>query len=213
MKSTSRLSAVAALAVSLAAASVGAQPALDEPNAVASPETDRRDGSSVSAVMGVFAPTGTVGIEYAQVFHRHLEVGLGAGLGYVIIAAHQAGNEDPTYSVAPQFSLMPRARMRRGPLKLTAGAGVSLDTGMQESTSPFSGSTFVDRYVALWANAEVGAQLVSKAGWFAGAFLGYAVVAAASEGDKKPGSDPDHMPDDPTGDNVPYLGVRFGRTL
>lgn len=41
----------------------------------------------------------------------------------------------------------------------------------------------------------------------------YAVVAAASEGDKKPGSDPDHMPDDPTGDNVPYLGVRFGRTL
>lgn len=165
---------------------------------------DRRDRSAVSATAGVFAPTGTLGLEYAHVMHENLELAAGAGIGYLVPAI--AGDD---YSVAPQVALMPRVRVRFGAVRLFAGAGVS--AGLEQTGySPFSGDEGVDRFYGLSLNAEGGVQVISRGGWFGRAALGYGhVVAHTAPKSTEPGREP-RM--DVT-DGLPYIGLAFGRTL
>jgi hypothetical protein len=165
----------------------------------------------VSAVVGVLAPTGSIGVEYAHAFSPYFELGAGAGLGYVVVAA--LGDSDPAYSVAPQLAVMPRLRARRGPVRVTAGAGLSLDLGLQDGGSPFEGSMVVDRWVALLANAEVGVQIVSRSGWVGGLAVGASVVVAASAAETRPAPRDGYMPENPVGWRQPFIGLRLGRSL
>src|ERR1041385_5730671 len=73
-------------------------------------QIDRRDHSRVGATVGLFTPTGDLGVEYTQVLHPNVEIGVGAGVGLV--------------RVGPQVSVMPRLRTNLGPFSLTGGAGL-----------------------------------------------------------------------------------------
>jgi hypothetical protein len=167
-------------------------------------ELDRRDGSSVTATVGVFAPTGNLGVEYAHALDENFEVSAGAGLGYLVPVA--LGSDE--WQVAPQAAIMPRARVRFGALRLAAGAGLSV--GLYEDDPDFGeASDGIDRMTALWANAEGSAQLISRSGWFGRATLGFGYIIAHSKLENTMGREamvPDFL-------GAPYLGLGFGRTL
>ncbi len=160
----------------------------------------------MSVNVGLLTPTGTLGAEYTQVFHPHVEVGVGAGLGYLAAAAI-----DRDYRVRPEVSLMPRFRARYRMLRLAVGAGMSAGS-FQDSPSMFDDSGWHDEAsLALWANGEGVAQLISRSGWFGAARVGgsYLVTHTAM----RTRGDATHMPSDPQGLVLPYLGFSFGRTL
>jgi hypothetical protein len=157
--------------------------------ALADPQvTDRRDNSRVGATLGLFTPTGELGLEYTQVFHPNFELGLGAGVGLV--------------RVGPQASVMPRLRLRRGPFTLTGGAGLSV--GRFNNVSAFSDEN-APRVLSLFANGEVGLQITSTRGPFVRGFLGAGKIVAheqvtdAYQAELK--------------DVIPYGGVTFGWTF
>lgn len=172
---------------------------------------DRRDRSAVSVNVGLFTPTGGLGVEYAHAFHQNAELGVGAGLGYLVVAAldHSDGRV-PAYRVRPEVSIMPRLRTRVGMVRFAVGAGVSAGS-FQDSPSPFSDDDWREyAALALWANGEASTQLIFRNGWFGAVRLGgsYLVTHTTvhSTGDA-------HMPEDPQGLAMPYLGLSAGRTL
>lgn len=191
---------ILATALLLTTSAAAAQP-VDE---AADGTVDRRDRSAVSATLGVFAPTGTVGIEYAHAAHENLELAAGAGLGYLVPAI-----VIDDYTVAPQVALMPRVRMRMGAVRLFAGAGLSGGMG-QIGDSPFSGEDGVDRFWALSANVEAGVQVISASGWFGRAALGYGHTIAHTT---PKSSEPTREPRMDVSEGMPYIGLAFGRTL
>lgn len=157
--------------------------------ALADPEsTDRLDHSRIGATVGLFTPTGELGLEYTQVFHPNFEVGLGAGVGLV--------------RVGPQASVMPRLRIRRGAVTLSGGAGLSV--GRFNNISAFADEN-APRILSLFANGEVGLQISSLRGPFVRGFLGagqvvaHEKVADAYRAELK--------------DVIPYGGVTFGWTF
>jgi hypothetical protein len=146
---------------------------------------DHRDDSRIGATLGLFTPTGELGLEYTQALHPNLELGLGAGVGLV--------------RVGGQASVMPRLRVRRGAFTLSGGAGLSL--GRFNNVSAFADEN-APRVLSLFANGEVGLQITSKSGPFVRGFLGagkivaHEQVAAEYQAELK--------------DVIPYGGVTFG---
>lgn len=167
---------------------------------------DRRDHSAVSMNVGLFTPTGSLGAEYTQVLHPNVELGVGAGLGYLAAAAL-----DGDYHVRPEVSVMPRVRVRYGALRLAVGAGLSAGS-YQDEPSPFDDGGWHDQAsLVMWANGEGVAQLISRTGWFGAARLGGSYLVAHST--MRTSGDATHMPTDAQGAAYPYLGLSFGRTL
>jgi hypothetical protein len=179
-----------------------AEPRTDTPTS--SHEVDRRDRSSLTAMVGINTPTGSVGFEYARAVHTNVEIAAGAGLGYVFLSA--LGDD---YRVAPQVAIMPRLRARRGPVRLSAGAGISAGED-QQGFSPFASSEGVDRRLAVWLNTEGAVQVISRVGWFARFTVGgtYMIDHGRTES-----SDPNRSPMTHDEGWLPYLGLGFGRTL
>jgi hypothetical protein len=157
--------------------------------AVADPQpTDRRDDSRVGATVGLFTPTGELGLEYTQCLHPNFEIGVGVGVGLV--------------RVGPQASVMPRLRVNRGPFTLTGGAGLSV--GRFNNISAFADES-APRIVSLFANGEVGLQITSTRGPFVRGFLGAGKIVAHQQ-----------VADayrDELKDVIPYGGVTFGWTF
>ncbi len=122
---------------------------------------DRRDNSRVGATVGLFTPIGIVGVEYVQAVSSILEVGVGAGVGFV--------------RVGPQVAVMPRLRTRRGPFTLSFGAGLS--TGRYDNVSPFAVDN-APHILSLYGNAEGSIQVASRRGPFARFTLGVGRVLA-----------------------------------
>jgi hypothetical protein len=152
----------------------------------------------------LFAPTGTVGVEYAHALHPNVELVVGAGVGYLILAA--AGDD---YRPTPHAAIMPRYRMRFGAVRLHVGAGFSVGEE-QEGYSPFSGYEGVDRFYGLMANVEGGVQVMSRSGWFGRATIGYSHLLAHTDATS---TDPGRAPRMNIELAVPYLGIGVGRTL
>ena len=157
--------------------------------ALADPQpTDRRDNSRIGATVGLFTPTGELGLEYTEVLHPNFELGLGAGVGLV--------------RVGPQASVMPRLRLRRGPFTLTGGAGLSV--GRFNNVSAFADEN-APHVLSLFANGEVGLEIASMRGPFVRGFLGAGKIVAheqvtdAYQAELK--------------DVLPYGGVTFGWTF
>ncbi len=153
---------------------------------------DRRDHSRIGATLGLFTPAGDAGIEYAQAVHTHAEISVGAGYGLFV-------------RVGPQFSLMPRFRIRSGAVTLSAGAGLS--AGRYNNISAFAREN-APEIMTLWGNAEAAIQITSKHGPFARAFLGAGAQLAHGAYDA---SDPEVKME--TDDVIPYGGVSVGWTL
>ena len=154
--------------------------------ASADPEpTDRRDDSRIGATVGLFTPTGELGLEYTQSVHPNLEVGFGAGLGLV--------------RVGPQASVMPRLRMRRGPITLSGGAGLSV--GRFNNVSAFADEN-APRVLSLFANGEVGLQISAKSGLFVRGFLGAGKIVAHEQVTDAYRAE--------LKDTIPYGGITFG---
>jgi hypothetical protein len=188
----------------LGASTAAAQP----PRKDAGPnDVDRRDRSAVSTTLGVFAPTGNLGLEYAHAVHRNLELSAGAGLGYLVVAVGDVFGDD--HRIAPQLAVMPRFRTRFGALRVTLGAGLSAGE-LQEGYSPFSGEKGVDVMMGLWVNAEGGVQLISRGGWFGRVSLGTSYLVAHSV---PVSTDAGRAPMEPSATVMPYLGAAVGRTL
>jgi len=141
--------------------------------------------SRIGATVGLFTPVGELGVEYTQVFHPNFEVGFGTGVGLV--------------RVGPQASVMPRLRMRRGPITLSAGAGLSV--GRFNNISAFADEN-APHVLSLFANGEVGLEISGKSGPFVRGFLGggkivaHEHVADAYQAELK--------------DGLPYGGITFG---
>ena len=156
--------------------------------ALADPQpTDRRDDSRIGATLGLFTPTGELGLEYTQVFHPNFELGLGAGVGLV--------------RVGPQASVMPRLRLRNGPFTLTGGAGLSV--GRFNNVSAFADEN-APRVLSLFANGEVGLQITSTRGPFVRGFLGSGKIVAHEQVADAYRAE--------LQDVIPYGGVTFGWT-
>jgi hypothetical protein len=147
--------------------------------------TDRRDDSRVGATLGLFTPVGELGVEYTQSVLPNFEIGFGTGLGLV--------------RVGPQASVMPRLRMRRGPVTLSGGAGLSV--GRFNNVSAFADEN-APRVLSLFANGEVGLQISSTRGPFVRGFLGAGKIVAHEQ-----------VTDayrDELKDVIPYGGITFG---
>ncbi len=170
---------VVSVSISLAAASI----AYADPQA-----TDRRDDSRVGATLGLFTPTGELGVEYTQSLHPNFEIGFGAGVGLV--------------RVGPQASVMPRLRMRRGPVTLSGGAGLSV--GRFNNVSAFADEN-APRVLSLFANGEVGLQISSTRGPFVRGFLGAGKIVAHEQVTDAYRAELKDM--------IPYGGVTFGWTF
>lgn len=147
--------------------------------------TDRRDDSRVGATVGLFTPTGELGVEYTQSLHPNFEIGLGTGVGLV--------------RVGPQASVMPRLRMRRGPITLSGGAGLSV--GRFNNVSAFSDEN-APRVLSLFANGELGLQISSTRGPFVRGFLGAGKIVAHEQVTDAYRAE--------LKDVIPYGGVTFG---
>jgi hypothetical protein len=173
-------------AIVLAASSLAAA----EPLQLSPP--DRRDHSRVSATIGAFTPAGDVAVEYSQAMHTNVEVAVGAGYGILV-------------RTGPQFSLMPRGRVRLGAVTFSLGAGLS--AGRYNNISPFERSD-APEIMTLWGNAEAAIQVTSKRGPFARAFAGAGAQLAHGQYDK---NDPDLRME--TDDVIPYLGLGVGWVL
>jgi len=155
-------------------------------HAYADPEPhDRRDDSRIGATVGLFTPTGELGVEYTQALHPNFELGVGVGYGIV--------------RTGPQLSLMPRARLRRGPATLSLGAGLSI--GEYNGESPFADP--VPNIQALFGNAEAGLQVTSKWGPFARVFAGAGKIVAHAAYESSEQADQGK-------DVIPYGGLTVG---
>jgi len=164
-----------------------------EPDSLSPP--DRRDHSRVGATIGLFTPNGELGVEYAQALHPNAEIAVAAGYGAVV-------------RVGPQFSIMPRFHVRRGPVSLSLGAGLS--AGKYNNISPFADEN-APEIPTLFGNAEAGLQYGMKRGPFARVFLG---VGKGLAHDLK--GVPDHQMDEvrmEIDDAIPYAGLTVGSTL
>ena len=135
-------------------------------SAYADPGNDR---SHVAATAGLATPTGEVGVEYTLVTPHHLEIGFGVGLATLL--------SPPSVQPDPQLAIMPRYREHAGPGVFTLGAGLS---GGRYTVlgSPFSDYAVLQQSYALWANAEVGYEVVSRAGVFARVYAGGGKIIA-----------------------------------
>ncbi|MEP6861076.1 MAG: hypothetical protein ABJE66_10670 [Deltaproteobacteria bacterium] len=150
--------------------------------------SDRRDDSRIGATVGLFTPTGELGVEYTRVFHPNFELGLGAGVGLV--------------RVGPQASVMPRLRVRRGPFTLSGGAGLSV--GRFNNISAFADEN-APRVLSLFANGEVGFAISSTRGPFVRGFLGAGKIVAHEQVTDAYRSE--------LKDVIPYGGITFGWTF
>src|SRR5262245_19440280 len=172
----SMLSLLSLAFVSLAASSV----------AHADPQPlDRRDDSRIGATVGLFTPTGELGVEYTQALHPNVELGVGAGVGIV--------------RVGPQLSVMPRLRKRLGPITLSLGTGLSV--GRYNNISPFADEN-ATHILSLFGNAEGGVQITSQQGPFARVFAGAGKIVAH-------GAYRENVPEERAelDDVIPYGGV------
>jgi hypothetical protein len=180
MKTTVMLvTALASLAVAAVAHAEAGSPA---------PLSDRRDHSHIGATLGLFTPTGELGVEYSQALHPNLELDVGAGVGLV--------------RVGPQFSVMPRARIRRGPVTLLAGAGLSV--GKFNNISAFAEDN-APQIKSLFGNVEGGLQVAIRQGVFARFSLGAGKILAHE--DYMPKND---MERNEVKDVIPYGGLTVG---
>jgi hypothetical protein len=164
-----------------------------EPLTTSSP--DRRDHSRVTATIGLFTPTGELGIEYAQAVHPNVEIAVGAGYGLVV-------------REGVQLSIMPRLRARKGAVTASLGAGVS--GGQYNNISPFADEN-APRIPTLFGNAEAGLQVGHTRGPFARVFLGVGkgLIHDTSRV-------PDYQRADvrmELDDMIPYGGLSVGSTL
>jgi hypothetical protein len=149
--------------------------------------------SRVSGSVGLFTPTGELGFEYTHMVLPTLEIGAGAGVGYL----------------GPQASIMPRLRTGQGPTELTFGAGIS--GGLYRDPPFFCEHTDPNKCMdtnttVLWVNLEVGVQRTWRGGMtlhvYGGA--GRIVAHAACTGPSC---------DSVGGLTLPYLGIAIGHTL
>lgn len=146
---------------------------------------DRRDGSRIGAGVGLFTPTGELGLEYTQALHPNLEVGVGAGVGLV--------------RTGPQLAVMPRLRTRRGAFTLSLGTGLSV--GRFNNISPFADEQ-APHVLSVFANGEAGLQVTSKRGPFARVYAGAGKIVAHEA------VEPEYR--DELKDVIPYGGVTVG---
>jgi hypothetical protein len=158
MQTKAFLVAAILLGVTASASVVRAEPGLE----MSSSSPDRRDRSRVGVNVGLFTPGGELSVEYAQALHPNLELAISGGVGAFV-------------RVGPQISIMPRARVRRGPLTLSAGAGVS--GGQFNNVSAFADEN-APKITSLFGNGEVGVQLTSQRGPYVRAFLGASTILA-----------------------------------
>lgn len=149
---------------------------------------DRRDDSRIGATVGLFTPTGELGLEYTQSLHPNFEIGFGAGVGLV--------------RVGPQASVMPRLRLRRGAVTLSGGAGLSV--GRFNNISAFADET-APHILSLFANGEVGLLIASTRGPFVRGFLGAGKIVAHEQVSDAYRAE--------LKDAIPYGGVTFGWTF
>ena len=151
--------------------------------------------SRVSGSVGLFTPTGELGFEYTHMVLPTLEIGAGAGVGYL----------------GPQASIMPRLRTDQGPTALTFGASISggpyHDPVLTFFCYPTSPNTCMDtNTTVLWVNLEVGVQRTWRGGMTlhvyggAGRIVAHAACTGASC-------------DSVGGLTLPYLGIAIGHTL
>jgi hypothetical protein len=182
MKATSIL---VALACVLATASVVHAEPLD-----LSPP-DRRDHSRVGVGLGLFMPGGDLSIEYAQALHPNFELAVTGGYGAIV-------------RVGPQLAIMPRFRVRRGPVTFSLGAGLS--GGKLNNVSPFADP--VPDITCLFANGEAGVQYTMRQGPFVRASVGAGKVIATG---KYVGMSESIIRE--LDDVVPYAGLMVGWTL
>ena len=174
---------IVAILLGVTASTVRAEPGLDT-----SPP-DRRDHSRVGVNVGLFTPGGELSIEYAQALHPNLELAISGGYGAFV-------------RVGPQLSVMPRARLRRGPLTLSAGAGVS--GGQFNNISAFADEN-APKITSLFGNGELGVQLTSQRGPFVRAFLGASKILAHASYTPH-----NEMEKSEVNDVLPYGGVSAG---
>ena len=158
----------------------------------ASAQPARRDHSRVSASVGLFTPTGDLGVEYTQALGEHLEIGVGAGMGLFV-------------RTGAQGAVMPRLRQSWGPLTATLGAGVSV--GRYDNISPFAEDN-APRILSMFGNVEAGLQYTTHVGLFARAYAGTGKILT-HEGVM--GGDP--MVKAELDDVIPYGGVATGWTF
>jgi hypothetical protein len=168
-----------------------------DPQSTLSESADWGARSRLAVSLGLFTPTGELGLEYTHVVLPHLEVGAGAGIGFT----------------GPQASITPRLRAGAGLFSMTFGAGIS--GGSYDEPELFSFCVTAGDHLcpdnrikalALWANFEMGLQFTSRSGmaWRVYGGIGTAVAhGACSRGNC---ARIDDM-------NIPYLGISFGHTL
>ena len=166
-----------------------------QPDTGVAPPLDRRDHSRITATAGILTPTGELGLEYAYAVHKNAELSVGAGYGFVV-------------RVGPQLSIMPRLRMRMGPV--TGSIGVGLSGGKFNDISAFADDN-APKIPTLFLNGEAGLQVGLRQGPFARLFLGVARGLAHDTSDVRADQQAEVRMEL---DNVlPYVGLSVGTTL
>ena len=130
--------------------------------------------TAVYCIAGVGTPVGLGGGEIVQGIGSMFEMTVGVGIG---LAATASGATLPNML---QWAAMPRLHLGDRSNALTIGAGVS-------------GGGVRDLYV-VWANIEVGSEVMSPDGWAFRYFFGYGHGFASGDSF-----------------NIPYAGVGIGR--
>jgi hypothetical protein len=157
-----------------------------DPQAVRN-ETEPSMRSRLSLTVGLFTPTGEIGVEHTQPVLPMLEIGVGLGASLDGV----------------QASLMPRLRLGNRRAVLTVGAGAS-GGRYTELCLFFCDNT--TKTVALWANAEVGALITLPGGFSVRPHAGVGWIVAHG---RCTGAHCDEL----VGHAVPYVGIAFGHTL
>jgi hypothetical protein len=160
--------------------------------ALAATTSSAHADSRVGATIGLFTPTGDVGLEVAQAVHENAELSLGIGYGLLV-------------RVGPQVAAMPRLRYRSGAVTFSAGAGLSL--GKYNNISPFARIS-APKITTLWGNVEAALQVTSQRGPFIRGFLGAGSQLAHGSYDT---SDPELQME--TDDVIPYGGINVGTSF
>jgi hypothetical protein len=177
-------------------AAVISAPALTgaDPQVVLGEDVDWAARSRVSGSVGVFTPIGEFGFEYTHMVLPTLEIGAGAGVGYL----------------GPQVSLMPRLRTGQGPTSFTFGAGISggpySAPELPFFCEPSGPNMCITRTTVLWGNLEVGVQRTWREGMTLRVYGGAGRIVAhtACTG---------HGCNSVSGLTLPYLGIAIGHTL
>jgi hypothetical protein len=148
-----------------------------------------RAHSRVSGTLGLFTPTGSLGVEYTQAALPTFEIGAGVGVGFS----------------GPQASIMPRLRIGDGLQAIVLGAGASGGRLVIPVLFCFDECTDT-RTTALWVDVEAGIQATTSGGVTLSAYGGLSRVVAhgACTGDQC--NRVDRL-------MLPYAGFALGHTL